>query len=234
MNDPQKYLSERLRMVEANNQLQRSALLNEEAARSRDLVTNSFLALQGNQSFSDVGTSSLVTTERYLLLQRLIEKHSMSQSSCPPLSTMGGLKFDATASSSQMPYYNPILSGIGALDPLQQRNLHFYEMNRIQQAGHGQHLSSARPNTSNASIVSKLAPNVSEKTSFPLPKMKTAPFKKLQLLSFRKAWSDLDHCPNNCVRKEIFSRRLYQNRHEIRGSTRSVIRQSVQKESAQL
>lgn len=234
MNDPQKYLLEHLRKVEANQlQLQQNAMMNDDATTSRGLVTSSLLAMQSRQLFPDAGNSSLATTERFLLLQRLIEKHSMNQSSCPPLTSIGGLKVGATANNTQTPSYNPMPPNTGAFDP---RHLHFHEIHGIhsQQAGRGLQLSNARQNISNASIVSKLASNVSEKTSFPLPKVKAAPVKKLQLISFRKAWSQLDHCPNNYVRKEIFSRRLYQNRHEVHGSTRSVIRQNMQKESPQI
>lgn len=189
--------------------------MNEEAVRSRELVKSSLLGMESRQTSPNVGASSLATAERYMLLQRLIEKHRMNQSSCLSFTSIGGVKFDAR------------LPDAVTTDQLLPRNPNLYGMNAIDahRVGHGQQLSCAEPNVCNASLVSKLAPNVSEKTSFPLPRVKTVPFKKPQLHSFRKAWSQLDQCPH--MRKEVFSRRLYENRHKIQGSTRSVIRQSL-------
>jgi hypothetical protein len=225
MNDPQSYLLQQLRMIEAS-QLQRSALMNEEVVRPRELVQGSLLALQSRQAFPDIGSTSRATAERYLLLQRLIEKQRLKQSGYLPLVSFEELKYATPANNNQMPRYGPTLPAEGDLDHVLPRTSQFPEFNNITQAHRaqlGQQLSFAGPNISNAS---QLASSSSEKASFPLPKVKAVPVKKLQLLSFRKAWSDLGHCPH--IRKELFSRRLHQKRHDIQGKTRSVIRKSLQ------
>ncbi len=215
-------------MIEAS-QLQRSALMSEEVVRSRELVQGSLLALQSRQAFPDIGSTSRATAERYLLLQRLIEKQRLKQSGYLPLASVEELKYDTPANNTQMHRYGPILPDGGDLDHIVPRTSHFSQLNNTTQAHRAQlrqQLSCAGPNISNAAIVSRVASCSSEKTSFPLPRVKPVPVKKLQLLSFRKAWSELGHCPH--IRKELFSRRLHQSRHDIQGKTRSVIRQSLQ------
>lgn len=226
MNDPRIYSIDHLRMVEAN-QRQPNALMNSDAARSRDALKSSLLALHNLRSFQNVGAPPLAPTAMDVLLHRLVEKSGIYPSINVPLENSGGLTFDAKRNNIHMSRPDP-LSTLCDTGALVLRNPEFHNKMTIENGDdqRGKFDSCARPMMPSDSVDSKRA----IKACFPLPKAKAVPFKKPQLLSFRKLWSELETRPS-MMRKEMFSRQLYHNRGSIHiqgRSIRSVIRPSNQ------